>query len=60
MDAVSLAQLVDSYVVRKRFEAEVLTACLARLMGGGSGSSGSADLDRVPVDKMLELMGVEL
>lgn len=47
--------LLQSYYRRKRFEARILAAELARLIGGGRAGGGNG---RVSPDEMLSMMGV--
>ncbi len=58
---MSLGQLAESYIARKRFESEVLVASLLRALSGSTdGRQVESGPQRVSVEEMLSLMGVSL
>jgi len=66
---VSLSELVESYVLRKRWEMDLLALSimkrLAEALGAGdsgktAGRISEADNERVSADTWLRMMGIEL
>lgn len=52
--------LLRAYIRRQRFEARMLAAELAKLLGGRASTGSATANGRVHPDEMLKMMGIDL
>lgn len=60
LDAVALNQLSYSYMLRKKWEADLQAIATIKLLGEAMGNSGSKQQKHTSADAMLNEIGIEI